>query len=103
MGKRCGYHSLPLSFRFRDRFQIVFFGDRDHRREETPPNACSLTLPLPSPGTSPSEKAAVRVDYRYEEDDLEYRAGRRMACSVGVPGECPVRSLRPGRFARARL
>lgn len=35
-----------------------------------------------------SEKAAVRAEYRYEEDDLEYRAGRRMVCFVGVPCAC---------------
>jgi hypothetical protein len=46
MGKRRGYHGLPLSFRFRNGFQIIFFGDRDHGRVRTPPNACSLTLPL---------------------------------------------------------
>jgi hypothetical protein len=46
MSQGRGYHGLPFSFRFRNGFQIVFFGDCDHGRVRIPPNACSLTLPL---------------------------------------------------------
>ena len=32
MSEGRGYHGLSLRFGFRDGFQIVLFGDRDHRR-----------------------------------------------------------------------
>lgn len=65
MCKRRRYHGLPLGFRFRNGFQIVLFGNRDH--------SCDRSYKCVQPNTP---------DFPYQSSPTYPRTTQGFRCSI---------------------